>query len=291
MASALLAHPYRHPIIGWMSDLETMTLADIQRWYDDWYAPANAVLVVVGAVDPKAVVAWAQQTYGQVPSRSVPERKALAEPAQNGVRRLELKAPAENPYLVMAFRVPALQPGHEGHEAYALEVLAALLDGHESARLTQNLVHRTRVANQVGASYDLVTRGPGLFVLDGVPAAGRTTAQLEQALRGEIQAIAAQGVSEEALQRAKVRYTAEQVYKRDSQFAQAMELGMWTVTGHSPREADGMLARIRSVTAAQVQAVAAKYFHEDGLTVVTLRPQPPAASTRPRLELNGNRRH
>jgi zinc protease len=183
MAAALVAHPYRHPIIGWMSDLESMTVADAQDWYDAWYSPSNAILVVAGDVDPEAVWTLAQQTYGAIPARALPPRKPQDEPPQRGPRRIEVAAPAENPYVAMAFRVPKLVSVDGDREPYALELLASLLDGGDSTRFTREVVRGSRVANRAGAGYDMTQRGPALFVLDGTPADGRTTQDVERALR------------------------------------------------------------------------------------------------------------
>jgi zinc protease len=274
MAATLMAHPYRHPIVGWMSDLESMTVADTQAWYDVWYSPSNAILVVAGSVDPERVWALAQRTYGAIPARALPDRKPQAEPAQRGLRRIEVAAPAENPYVAMAFHVPKLTEVDGDREPYALEVLASLLDGGDATRFTREVVRGSRVANRAGAGYDMTQRGPALFVLDGTPAEGRSTADVERALRAQIERIAKEGVPQAELDRVKVQYVAGQVYKRDSVFAQAMELAGLEIVGLSHRDADRILEKIRSVTADEVKAVAAKHFGDERLTVATLRPLP-----------------
>lgn len=274
MATAFNASPYRQPVVGWMSDLESMTAADLRDWYARWYTPANATLVVVGDVSADEVWRLAEQTYGALPPTAVPARKPQEEPAQRGVRRVSVKAPAENPYLILGFRVPKLRDVAADLDPYALQMLAAVLDADENGRLTRNLVRGSRVANEVGAGYGMTGRGPALFVLDGTPAEGQDTAALEKALRAEIARIAEEGVREDELQRIRAQYVAGEIYKRDSVMAQAMEIGGLEATGYSHRDADRMLERIRQVTAADVQAVARKYFDEDSLTVVTLLPQP-----------------
>jgi zinc protease len=274
MAATFDAHPYRHPIIGWMSDLQSMTVADAQAWYDAWYTPANAVLVVAGDVDADEVYRLAEQTYGRIAARPLPDRKPQHEPPQRGIKRLMVKAPAENPYLAMAFHVPRLASVEADREPFALEMLASVLSAGDSARLVRNVVRGLRVANQAGAGYDLTQRGPALFVLDGTPADGRTTAEVEQALRAEIARIATEGVPDNELERVKVQYVSSQVYKRDSVFAQAMEIAGLEIAGYSHRDADRILERIRTVTSDEVKAVAGKYFGDDALTVVTLLPQP-----------------
>ena len=274
MATAFQAHPYRRPIIGWMSDLDNMTAADARDWYQRWYVPNNATLVVVGDVDHQAVFREAARTYGAVKPRALPARKPLVEPAQRGPRSTELKAPAELPYVAMAWRVPTLRDVKADGDFYALQVLAAVLDGYDGARLGKNLVRGSRVAVTAGAGYDGTARGESLFVVDGAPAAGKTVADVEAALRAEIARIQNDGVSEDELRRVKAQAVAGQVYKRDSLMGQAMELGMGEMVGLSWKDDAYMLERIRAVTPAEVQAVARKYFSDDTLTIARLDPLP-----------------
>ena len=200
--------------------------------------------------------------------------KPQLEPAQQGVRRVTVKAPAENPYVALAFKVPTLKDVEKDDDVHALDVLSAVLDGFDNARLPARLVRTERVANSVGASYSSNARGPVLFVLDGTPAAGTTTAQLETLLRAEVQRIAQDGVTEEELKRVKNQLIAGQIYKRDSVFGQAMEIGVMEMTGVSHKQIDRIIEKLGQVTAKQVQAVAAKYFNDDQLTVATLVPLP-----------------
>lgn len=274
MATALTASPYRQPVVGWMSDLESMTASDARNWHQRWYTPSNAVLVVAGDVSADEVLALAQQTYGAVDDRALPDRKPQQEPPQRGTRRAWVKAPAENPYLLMGFQVPRLADVEKDTDPFALEMLAAVLDADENGRLTRNLVRGSRLANQAGAGYGLTGRGPALFVLDGTPADGQDTAGLERALRAEIARIAEEGVREDELQRIRTQYLASRIYKRDSVMAQAMEIGSLEMVGLSHGDADRILERMRAVSAAEVQEAARKYFGDDALTVVTLLPQP-----------------
>jgi zinc protease len=274
MATMFAAAPYRHPIIGWMTDLQNMTVHDAQAWYRTWYVPNNALVLVSGDVDPARVLAEAEHTYGQLKSRPLPERKAQAEPEQKGVKRIWVKAPAENPFITMAWKVPRLSDVERDTDPYALEVLAAVLDGYDNARLTRGLVRERRLANGVGASYDGTSRGPAMFVLDATPASGHTTEEMETALRAELARVANEGVSEAELKRVKAQVVAAQIYKRDSVFGQGMEIGGAEMAGFSWRQIDRMLENIKSVTPQQVQDVARRYFNDDALTVATLLPQP-----------------
>jgi len=281
-AVAFQAHPYRRPVVGWMNDLENMTYLDARDWYRRWYAPNNATLVVVGDVDHAALFRLAEKTYGRVKRQALPERRPLVEPQQLGIKRLSVKGPARLPYLAMAWKVPKLKDVERDSEPYALEMLAAVLDGHEASRLTKHLVRGQKIAQSVDAGYDATLRGEAQFVLDGQPAEGRTAADLETALRAEIKRIQDEGISTEELARIKTLTIAGQIYKRDSMMAQAMEIGSAEINGLGWRSIDRILDRIRAVSAEDVQAVAKKYFSDDTLTVAVLDPQPlPAAAPRP----------
>jgi zinc protease len=278
-ATAFFAHPYHHPIVGWMNDLQNMTVQDAQNWYRSWYAPNNATMVVTGDVDAEQVHALAEKHFGKIPRKALPAEKTAVEPPQQGVRRVTVKAPAENPYVSLAFKAPRLSDVEKDQDVYALEVLSAVLDGYDNARLPAKLVRTNRVAISVGASYSSEARGPVLFVLDGTPAAGTSTTQLETLLRDEVRRIAKDGVTKEELERVKNQVIAGQIYKRDSIFGQAMEIGVMEMTGVGHRNIDRIIEKIGQVTPEQVQAVAAKYFDDDHLTIGTLEPLPLSEKT------------
>ena len=273
-AVAFTEHPYRRPVIGWMSDLEHMTHLDAQDWYKRWYAPNNAYVVIVGDVDHDAVFALAEKYYGGIKRHVLPKPKRLAEPRQAGIKRLSIKAPAKLPYLSMAWKVPKLTDVERDREPYALEILDALLDGDDAARFPKNLVRGQKIAQSAGAGYDSTLRGEAQFVLSGQPAEGKSVADLEVALRAQIRRIQEEGVTEAELARVKTQAIASQIYKRDSMMAQAMEIGGTEAAGFAWTDIDRMLEKIRSVTADEVQVVAKKYFNDDMLTVAVLDPQP-----------------
>lgn len=274
LAAAYQVHPYRTPVIGWMQDLEQMTVDDARAWYRAWYAPNNATLVVVGDAEADQVFAEAQKWFGALEPRPLPARKPQAEPAQRGTRRVEVNAPADLPYLLLGWHVPVLRDVDADRDPYALWVLASVLDGADAARLPRELVREQRLAVQVGAGYDGVKRGPGLFVLSATPAPGRTADEVEAALREQIQRVAREGISAAELQRTKVKAVAAQVFARDSVYGRAMRIGSLASAGLPPDSVDAQLRKLQAVTAQEVQAVALKYFSDANLTVAVLRPEP-----------------
>jgi zinc protease len=281
-AAVFAASPYRRPIVGWMSDLDSMTADDVRAFYRRWYVPANAAVVIAGDVDVAQVRQLAEKYYGSIPARAVPTRKPRVEPEQAGVRRVDVKAPAEQAYVSLAFKVPGL--GASGlaaasalpsdNDALALTVLAEVLDGYPGARLDRALTQGdARVADSAGASNGMWGRGPQLFTLDGVPIKGKTAEQVEAALRAQVLRIAQDGISDVELNRVKTQWVAGEVYKLDSVFNQARSLGSYWALGLPLDAGERLVEGLRAVSADQVKAVAAKYFGDDQLTVATLRPQ------------------
>jgi zinc protease len=273
-ATAYEVAPYRIPVIGWPGDLEEMRVEDLRAWYRRWYAPNNASLVVVGDVDSQAVFALAKKYFGPLQAEAIAPPRERAEPPQRGEKRLAVKAPAKEPYLLMGYKATAL--GHDGAdwEPYALEMLASVLDGGSSARFSRELVRGSRIAAGADADYSAFTRLPGMFLIDGTPAKGHTVAELEQALREQVRRVRDEPVSGEELERIRTQLIAGKVYEQDSVFYQAMQLGRMETVGLGWRLADEYVDHLSRVTPEQVQAVARKYLTPDNLTVAVLDPQP-----------------
>ncbi|AQR63783.1 peptidase M16 [Aquaspirillum sp. LM1] len=285
-ATALTANPARQPIIGWMGDLERMRADDLRQWYQRWYAPNNAILVVVGDVDPQQVFKLAEQHYGPLPARSLPARSVLPEPSQYGERRLTIKRPSQLGYVALAWQAPRLSKINDS-EPYALDMLAAVLDGHAASRLPRALVREQQVASSVSAGYDMTGRGASLFTLIAVPAAGKTAAQAEAALKQQIARLVKEGVTEAELARVRTQLKAARVYEKDSMFGQAMKIGQLEALGFSWRDDDAIDRQLDEVTPAAVQAVAKRYLTDDRLTAAVLLPQAVPAGQVAAPTLNG----
>lgn len=293
MATAYQSHPYRRPVIGWMNDLENMTAKDAQQWYERWYSPNNAILVIVGDVNAEEVRSLVQKHYGSISQRpllTIDQRKPQIEPPQLGIKRITVKAPAEMPYLMMGYHAPVIKNMQNDWEPFALKMLESIMDGHASARLNKSLVRELQIANSVGAGYSATGRGPGMFFLSGTPSPGKTVEELEQAIRAEIKKLVDEKVTEEELSRVKAQAVASQVFQLDSIFAQAMQIGRLEGVGLSYRDIDTMLEKLQAVTAEQIRTVAEKYFNDDRLTVAVLDPQP-LEQKRTTAEPDGLRHH
>ena len=273
MSAAWRASPYQNPVIGWMDDLRNMKLSALKRWYDMWYQPNNATLVVVGDVEPQAVLRLARKHFGPIPAGEVPKPRRPVEPPQKGITRVTVRVPAKQPYLLMGYKAPVIGRSDRDWEPYALSVAAAILDGGNSARIASDLVRRQKIAAAAGAEYDSYSRLPDLFLFSGTPTDGHTLGDVEQGLRAEIRRLQQEPVSREELERVVTQAVTSKVYQADSIFYQAMEIGMLETMGLDWRLADQEIERLRAATSAQVREVARKYLVDDRLNVAELIPR------------------
>ncbi len=291
-ATAFVNSPARQPVVGWMEDIESWTLQDLKDWYDRWYAPNNATLIVVGSVDPQQVYEWAKLYYGVIPYRKVVAPKPQIEIEQRGERRVTLLEATPSPFLLMGFHVPTLvtaQTPEEIQEVYALSVLSSILGGDDSARLTKNLVRDQQILAGAGASYNAISRLKTLFLLQAKPSDGITTAEAEKALWAEIKKLQTTLVTQEELHRVLAQAEAQYVFQQDSIQFQARVLGRLVSVGLPADLVENWVENIRKVTPEQIQAVAKKYFHPNKMTVGVLLPngETPKRITGDALNLSG----
>ncbi len=284
MATAYQTSPYRFPVIGWMHDLDKMTIEDLSDWYQKWYAPNNATLVVAGDVKPDEVYALAKKYFGPLPKGEPITVEDHNEVEQFGLKRVKVKRPAELPYLMMAYKVPVEKADNANNddydwEPYALEVLAGILSGGNAARFSSRLVRGSEIAASASASYRMASRLDNVFMLSGTPSAGKSVKELELALRQEIIDLQTKPVTEEELQRVKAQVISGDVYEKDSVFYQAMIVGILETIGLPYQLADSYVERVKAITAEQVKAVAEKYFIDDRLTIAELEPLPLSAKS------------
>ncbi len=271
-ATAYQTSPYQNPIIGWMSDIGNLQLADLEAWYQRWYAPNNATVVVIGDVEPQAVLKLAKQYFGSLKPSELKVPNSRPEVEQFGIKRIKIKRPAKLPNLMMGYKTPTLTTNSEQWEVYALEVLSYLLDGGDSTRLPKNLVRGQQIASSISSNYNLFGRLESLFTIEGMPTDKHTIAELETAIYAQIDQLKNTLVNQKELDMVKTKLRASQVYELDSLFYQGMKIGILETIGLDWRIFDDYLANIKSVTAEQVQMVARKYLIEDHLTVAILEP-------------------
>ncbi|MEJ2406466.1 MAG: pitrilysin family protein [Candidatus Thiodiazotropha sp.] len=273
-SGAYQTSPYRNPIIGWMPDLENLQVDGLRVWYRKWYAPNNATLVVVGDVDPQQVIALAERYFGPLKAEPIALNNPTTEPVQHGIKRLTLKTPASQPYMIMGYKTPVLTSSETEWEPYALEMLTYILDGGSSARLASQLIRGRELAVSVDTSYDAFSRLPGMLVFDAVPRPGVSVEQVAAAIREQLERMKTELVSPEELQRVRNQIVAGKVFQRDSVFYQAMLIGRLETVGLDWHLADEYVDHLKAVTAEQIREVAQKYLVEDNLTVAVLDPLP-----------------
>lgn len=271
-ATAFMNSPYHHPVIGWMSDINNYQKADLDDWYQKWYAPNNAVVVVVGDVQPDAVYELAKQYFGPLKPEQTATVKPQIEVAQRGARYIKLKAPAQLPYLMMGWKIPVITTAENAWEPYALDVLSSILSGSSSSRFSRELVREQQVAAGVSAYNNSFSRLDDMFIVGGTPAQGKSVDALQEAIKAQLDTLKMTPVSDAELDRVKTQVVASEVYQLDSVLYQAMQLGMLETVGLNWQLSEQYVDKIQAVTAEQIQQVAQKYFIDDRLTVGELEP-------------------
>ena len=274
-AMAYPASGYRNPTIGWMHDLERMTVDDLRAWYQAWYAPNNATLVVVGDVGAAEVKILAERFFGAIPRREVPPAKLPRELDAPGERRTSLYLKTQLPSLMMGFNVPGLATASEARQVHALRLIAALLDGGYSARLASRLERGEELVSGASAWYNGYNRGDSLFVLSATPNVqqSKTLEQVEAGLWRELEDLKNAPPSAEELARVRAQVIAGLVYERDSITSQATAIGQLETVGLSWRLIDQELAELEAVTPADIQQAARTFFVRDRLSVAHVLPE------------------
>lgn len=267
VATAIMAHPYRRPVIGWMSDISSIERDDLYRYYKKYYAPNNAFIVLVGDVNSEEMVKKIRAAFGDNEKGGLKEVPVSREPVQRGEKRVYLKREAEFPYTVIGYHTPSFP--HE--DSLALDVLSSILSGGKSSRIYRSLIYEKKIALNAGADYSGMYLDPFLFFLWGTPAPGNSIADLEKALFEEVEAVKNSPPSEREVQKAKNQIEASFVFGQDSLYMQAMKIGMFEVLG-GWKLMDTYLNGIRKVSPEDVQRVAKKYLTEDNRTVGILIP-------------------
>ncbi|MDH5640664.1 MAG: insulinase family protein [Nitrospira sp.] len=269
-AQTFLSHPYHWPVIGWFSDLDAMSLDDLQRHYDTFYSPNNATLIVTGDIQADELIHTIRNLFEPIPRGPSPKQAVSVEPDQRGERRFFLKREAQVPFVMMGFRVP----NYSSEDAYALTLLESILSQGKSSRLYQSLVHDQKNSLAVGADYSLMQTDPGLFYFYSLVSPGSKVEAVEEALQLEIARLQGEPPSELELQRAKNQVEASRIFEQDSNFRHAMLLGQSETIGAGWRWLEEFLEHMQSVTAKDIQRVAKQYLVPDNRTVGILIPLP-----------------
>ena len=268
VATAFKDHPYRWPVIGWMSDLKGLDPDDLIAHYKTYYAPNNAVIIVVGDVDSAQVLAKIKESFGKIPRGPEIKEAHIREDAQYGEKRVYVKKEAELPYILLVYKVPDIKD----QDGYALDVLAGVLSGGKSSRLYNSLVYEKQIALSAWASYEGLYRAPFLFYAAATASRGKKIEDVEKALLDELENIKKDPPSEREVQKAKNQIEGSFIMEQDSIYMQARTIGSFEMIG-GWRLVDKYLEGIRKVTPGDVQRVAAKYLVADRKTTGILIPE------------------
>ncbi|MBF5053413.1 zinc protease [Alcanivorax venustensis ISO4] len=264
---------YAHPIIGWRDQLAQLQPQQARDWYDRFYVPGNATLVIAGDVTAEQVRPLVEKFFADLPRGETPPRPETTLNPPPGERRMTLRLPVRVPALYMSYNVPSLTTADHQDDFYALTMLGGVLDGGTSARMESNLVRGQRLAAGLGAGYDGLQRGNGTFTITATPNPEVSLDELEAAIKAEIEEIAEQPPSEAEMDRVRAGVLAEQIYQRDSVMGQAMELGTLSVLGLDWRLAGQFDDNLEAVTPEQVQQAARKWLVAERSAVAHVIPE------------------
>ncbi len=247
-------YAYGRPVIGWKREIEKLSVSDAQKFYETYYAPNNAVVVISGDVKVEDVMRLAAATYGRVPRREVPPRRDLGTaPRAKGRDFTKVDAGVEQPQIIWRFVAPSYATQKNG-EAYAYEVLAAALDSGEVGVLYKKLVTELGVASAVETSYDPDARGETSFSVEVSPRPGQSYKKLEQTLRDFVCDQAKTGLDSVAVENAKQRLQRAAIFAREGLMMPGYAFGMALTTGHNVSDVEAWPDRINAVSVDQVNA-------------------------------------
>lgn len=275
---ALPDSPKGESVIGPMDELESITLADLKKWYKTWYAPNNATLVIVGDVEPKQALSQVERYFGDLQPRTMlPERPSVDQRGFRGYKEVDSEQAVQVPVLLMGYNVPSLSTVAEDQQqqAYALSLAQDVLDGGLSARLESRLIREQGILTTVGTAYNLLDRGDGLFLIQATPREGVSLTQAQQAIMAEISKLATDPIDADEISRAKTNTVTGLIYAQDSMQGQAQMIGSLQTIGLDDRLLASLPAKLDSVSVADIQAVSKTYLVPDNLTVMHI--VPPAA--------------
>jgi len=265
---AFTVHPYKHPTIGSMQDLEAASVADVRDFYGTYYVPANATAVLVGDFDPVQAKALISRYLGRVPAAARPvPRDIPKEPPQTKERRVTLDAPWPLPAVVVAYHVT-----HDGHpDSYPLHIASKVLSDGQSSRIYQELVYKRQLAVAAFGSANLI-EDPNLFYAVAIVQPGTKPQDVIDALIGEFDRLKAEPIGSRELQRTKNQFARDYILGRESNEQKALQLGHAIVIHDDIRTADGEFDIFQNLTTADVQRVANTYFTPENRLVITMMP-------------------
>jgi zinc protease len=266
---AFTVHPYKHPTIGSMADLEAASIADVRDFFKTYYVPENATLVLVGDFDSKEALDLVKKYFGRIPksNRPVP-RDIPAEPPQTKERRVRVDENVPLPAVVVAHHIT-----FDGHpDSYPLHIASKVLSDGQSSRIYRKLVYEQQLALAAFGQGNII-EDPNLFYAVAIVQRGRGPDEATKALIAELDRLKTEPISEAELQQAKNQFARDYILSRESNKDKAQHLAHAAVIHDDITTADGEFDVFMSITAADVQRVAQKYFTPENRLVITLMPK------------------
>jgi zinc protease len=264
------AHPYRNPVIGWRSDLENVSLEKVKQFYETYYAPNNAYLIVVGDVKAEEVFKIAEKYFGKYESKEIP-KFYTTEPKQRGPRRTEIKKEGFATYIALAYRVPKASSEYSP----AVSLLADILGGGKTSKLYKSIVYNKQLASSISAFY-YGLKDEGLLIIFATLQQGKDINELEKAINEEIENLRKNKVSEEELRRAKNSQLANLVYSRESVVRLGFQLGDALINTENPNYINEYPKLIQKVSKQDIEKIINEYINDDNKTTVIVHPIPPS---------------
>lgn len=272
-----IAYPtshYRQPVIGYMKNLKALDLEHIKKWYQDWYTPNNAILVIVGDVEATATLELVKRYFASIPAQKTPSRNNdVLEVSHLGYRQLEVELPVQVPNLYLAWNVHSLATAINPQDAYTLVIIKNILDSGITSRLQNNLVREQKLATSVSVSYEPYNRGDSLFSISALPANDVPLQDIENAILNELEQLKSTPASTDEINRVITRYVADLIYSQDDIAGQARIIGTLEINGLSHRILDQLPQHYAAVTPEDIQRVANTYFNRDNNSSMYILPE------------------
>jgi zinc protease len=268
-ALAFKAHPYQWPVIGWMSDIESISREDLLAHYRTYYVPNNATLIVVGDVETTQVMDLVQRYFGSIPQGPPPPPVRPPEPPQLGERRAEIPRPTALAALAIAYHVPPF----DHPDAMALEVLSQILSQGQSSRLHQELVYNRQMVTSISTNADL-RLDPGLFTITCMVQTGNAPAEVEAAIYEQLAHVTEDAITDRDLQKAINQAQSSFIFRQDSIQQQGFTIGFFHML-KSYTMVNQYIERLRQVTKQDVARVAQTYLTKRQRSLVTIVPMSP----------------
>ena len=262
---------YQNPVIGSMDTLNNIKLKDLQHWYNQWYAPNNATVVVVGNMNPTQTLTQIQRYFGDIQPVSLPPRKAITHPTDIGYRHVDIDSQTQVANLYMAWNVPSLVTAQDIKDPYRLSLLRHILNGQISSRLNRILIKEQKKLAAVNVSYDMLQRGDTLFIITAVPNPNVSLKQAQMAIQHVLNDLAQQPLSVDELERIRISVLAELIYHQDTLNAQAQLLGNAAINQFNPNFISSLPQHYKDINNDDIQKIITQYFKSTNLTTLYMQ--------------------